>query len=112
MLADQAGIPADIWTAFQRPCGEPRIRTVLAVMQHPTFNSAARHLGLRASVISVQVAGLEKDLGISLINRTVGTRKMTLTSEGLEFAEQARRILTQLDQIRSRESSTATASRR
>jgi DNA-binding transcriptional LysR family regulator len=50
--------------------------------------AAARSLGISAAAVSKNVAGLERALGIRLMNRT--TRSLQLTSEGKAFLERAR----------------------
>lgn len=60
------------------------------------FAAAARKLEVSPAAVSKNVAGLERALGVRLINRT--TRKMSLTEEGIVFLSQARVALNALNQ--------------
>ncbi len=53
------------------------------VVEHGGFTAAARVLGLQTSMLSRQVADLEKALGVRLLNRT--TRRMSVTDVGQAF---------------------------
>lgn len=53
-----------------------------------SFSTAARSLGISAAAISKNIAGLERSIGIRLMNRT--TRKIILTEEGVIFLNQVR----------------------
>lgn len=56
------------------------LRALLAVVEHGSFTSAARHLGVAQSAVSQLVRALEDDIGTPLLTRT--TRSVTLTSTG------------------------------
>lgn len=60
-----------------------------------SFSAAARKLGITASAVSKNIAGLEQALGVRLMNRT--TRKINLTGEGDAFLSQARIALEALE---------------
>jgi DNA-binding transcriptional LysR family regulator len=53
------------------------------VVQHGGFSRAARALGVQVSLLSRQVAELERQLGVRLLNRT--TRRMSLTDVGQTY---------------------------
>ena len=75
-----------------------RVRAILSFIQVAdggSFAAAARSLGISAAAVSKNVAGLERALGVRLMNRT--TRTMTLTAEGEGFLAQARIGLQALD---------------
>lgn len=75
-----------------------RIRAILSFVQAAdagSFAAAARVLGVSAAAVSKNVAGLEKALGVRLMNRT--TRSLVLTDEGAAFLQQARIALEALD---------------
>jgi DNA-binding transcriptional LysR family regulator len=55
------------------------------------FSAAARRLGISKSVVSKEVAKLEKSLGARLLNRT--TRQLSLTEVGAAFYEHCARIV-------------------
>jgi LysR family transcriptional regulator for bpeEF and oprC len=60
-----------------------------------SFTRAADDLGLSRAAVSECVAGLEKHLGVRLLQRT--TRRVTPTAEGAEFLERSHRILGEVD---------------
>lgn len=60
-----------------------------------SFSGAARVLGISSAAVSKNIAGLEKKLGVRLMNRT--TRTLKLTEEGEAFLHQARIGLDALD---------------
>ena len=75
-----------------------RVRAILSVVQAAdtgSFAGAARVLGVSPAAVSKNVAGLEKALGVRLMNRT--TRTLSLTNEGVAFIRQARIALEALD---------------
>ncbi|MBD1581103.1 LysR family transcriptional regulator [Pseudoalteromonas sp. S16_S37] len=57
-----------------------------------SFRSAALSLQLSPSVVSYQVSGLEKRLGVALLYRS--TRKLSLTNEGEKLYQHAQAMLT------------------
>ncbi|MEX3776566.1 LysR family transcriptional regulator [Pseudomonas sp. MYb118] len=75
-----------------------RVRAILSFVHAAdagSFASAARALGVSSAAVGKNIAGLEKALGVRLINRT--TRTMNLTEEGQAFLYQARIGLEALD---------------
>ncbi|MDN0085229.1 LysR family transcriptional regulator [Crenobacter sp. SG2305] len=75
-----------------------RVRAILSFVQAAqagSFAAAARSLGISSAAVSKNVAGLERALGVRLMNRT--TRSLKLTAEGFAFLEQARIALDALD---------------
>ncbi len=64
-----------------------------------TFAAAARELGLTPSAVAKSVARLEADLGVRLLHRT--TREVSPTSDGRELAERCRRVVDEIDALRS-----------
>lgn len=56
-----------------------------------SFSSAAARLGVANAKVSLEIARLEKKLGLSLFHRT--TRKVTLTNAGLDLYEECRPLL-------------------
>ncbi|WP_338524574.1 LysR substrate-binding domain-containing protein [Pseudomonas batumici] len=67
----------------------------IAVVEHGGFASAARRLGLAPSSLTRQLNALEESLGTLLMNRS--TRAVTLTEAGVQYYEDARRILDELE---------------
>ncbi|AZE43148.1 Transcriptional regulator, LysR family [Pseudomonas chlororaphis subsp. aureofaciens] len=60
------------------------------------YSSAARKLGLSTSSVTRQVAGLESELGASLLNRT--TRNTSVTLAGQAYFDKAVAILEAIDE--------------
>jgi DNA-binding transcriptional LysR family regulator len=63
-----------------------------------SFSAVARRRGLTAISVARQVSALEKELGISLFNRT--TRSLTLTAAGRTLFDRAGRILDELEEAK------------
>ncbi|WP_233853743.1 LysR family transcriptional regulator [Paraburkholderia sp. HD33-4] len=75
-----------------------RVRAIMSLVQAVdtgSFAAAGRMLGVTSAAVSKNVAGLEKALGVRLMNRT--TRTLKLTEEGEAFLRQARVALEALD---------------
>lgn len=76
-----------------------RVRAILSFINAAdagSFAGAARALGISSAAVSKNIAGLEKSLGVRLMNRT--TRTLNLTEEGETFLREARVALAALDQ--------------
>lgn len=69
----------------------------LTVVDEGDFSAAARKLGMAPSAVSKIIARLEDRLGIRLVQRS--TRRIGLTAEGIAYAEAARRILKDLEEV-------------
>lgn len=69
----------------------------VTVVDHGSFADAAKALDLSVSSISVQMRGLEEDVGLILFDRT--RRPPTLTPNGYEFALRAREVLETWEQL-------------
>ncbi|MEL3889589.1 LysR family transcriptional regulator [Ferrovibrio sp. MS7] len=67
----------------------------LRVVDNAGFAAAAASLGLTPSGVSKQIARLEDRLGARLLQRT--TRRVSLTTEGRAYYEQAREILADIE---------------
>lgn len=68
-----------------------QLRTLVAVVDAGTFTDAAAVLGVSQAAVSRSVAGLERALGVRVVNRT--TRHLALTETGVKVVAQARRVL-------------------
>lgn len=66
------------------------------VAEARSFSAAAQRLGASKSQISRQVAALEAELGVRLLQRT--TRALTLTQAGEDYYQRVQRILSDIDQ--------------
>jgi DNA-binding transcriptional LysR family regulator len=68
-----------------------RVRYFVAVADHLSFRAAADELHLSQSALSEQIAGLERDLGAALFDRT--NRRVRLTPAGVEYLAGARQVI-------------------
>jgi DNA-binding transcriptional LysR family regulator len=71
-----------------------RLRAFHAVAEHGSFSAAGLELGYAQSVVSHHVAALERQLGLTLINR--GTRPVSVTEAGARLRHHAEIILGQV----------------
>lgn len=72
------------------------IRTFIKVAEHAGFAPAARDLSMSPPAVTRAVAALEDRMGTQLLVRT--TRSVRLTESGERFLEDARRILSDLQE--------------
>ena len=72
-----------------------QLATLVAIADHGTFSAAARALYTVQSNVSSHIARLEKELGVTLVDRSQGG----LTDDGARVVERARRILNEIDDI-------------
>ncbi len=75
-----------------------QLRYFLTVAEERRFSSAARRLHVAAPSLSQQIRVLERDLRVTLFDRT--PRGAELTPAGLVLAERARVILAEVDRAR------------
>lgn len=78
-----------------------KLRTFLAIVDHGSFAAAGRALGRATSVVSYAMAGLEEELGMTLLNRE-GARRPKLTAKGAALLPDIRRMVEQADQLSAR----------
>jgi molybdate transport repressor ModE-like protein len=72
-----------------------QLSALVAIADHGTFSAAARALYTVQSNVSGHIAKMERELGVTLVDRTHGG----LTVEGNRVLERARRILNEIDDI-------------
>lgn len=72
-----------------------QLSALVAIADHGTFSAAARALYTVQSNVSSHVARLERELGVTLVDRAQGG----LTDDGARVVERARRILNEIDDI-------------
>jgi DNA-binding transcriptional LysR family regulator len=70
------------------------IAVFVTVAQLGSFSRAARALAMPVSTVSRRVADLERQLGVTLLQRT--TRKLTLTTQGRDYFDQCSEPLSHL----------------
>ena len=76
------------------------LRLFLEIARCHSFSRAAVARGVTQSAASQRMAQLEKDLGISLIDRS--TRPLTLTAAGKLYREGVEDVLTRLDRVEAK----------
>lgn len=62
-----------------------QIQAFMDVVKYRSFSSAARNTYTSQSYLSHKIQLLERELGVSLLNRGKGIRTVELTSQGIEF---------------------------
>ncbi|MBL4829087.1 MAG: LysR family transcriptional regulator [Aliivibrio sp.] len=72
------------------------LEILLAVVDSGGFSAAAESLGIQVARVSRAVSKVEKQLGVSILNRT--TRRVELTDEGRQFIEMIRTGLAKIQQ--------------
>jgi molybdenum-dependent DNA-binding transcriptional regulator ModE len=77
-----------------------QMRYFSAVAEYGSFTGAARQLHVTQQAVSQQVKALERLLGVTLLERS--SRRVKLTSEGLVFLADCRRVLAGADRAARR----------
>ncbi|GIP15233.1 LysR family transcriptional regulator [Paenibacillus montaniterrae] len=72
-----------------------QLKYVLEVNKHGSMNEAARHLFISQPSLSNAIKELEKELSITIFERT--NKGITLTQEGVEFLSYARQVVEQAE---------------
>ena len=72
-----------------------QLGALVAVADHRSFSAAARSLHTVQSNVSTHIARLERELGVTLVDRTTGK----LTAEGEAVVSRARRIQLELEAL-------------
>lgn len=75
------------------------LHALVAVVEEGTFARAAEALGFTQSAVSQQIAGLERAVGASVLDRPRGPRAAALTPMGAVLLDHARQVLAQVDQL-------------
>ena len=76
------------------------LRSFVAVVNAGSFVRAAEQLQSSTAAVSRRLAGLERELGVRLLNRT--TRRLDLTESGRQFHADASAILQALEEAEER----------
>ena len=71
------------------------LQTFVAIVERGSLTAAAEALDSSLPAMVRTLAALESQLGVRLLNRT--TRRLSLTEDGRQYLERARRILADLD---------------
>jgi LysR family hydrogen peroxide-inducible transcriptional activator len=75
------------------------LRYVVALAEHGHFGHAAAACGIAQSTLSTQIKNLEKQLGVTLFERT--SKSVSTTAIGADVARRARQVLADVDAIKS-----------
>lgn len=75
----------------------PDLAFFAVLARKPSLAAAAPELGLSPPAVSRRLSGLEKRLGVRLLNRT--TRRMSLTPEGERYLDEGGRILRDIEAL-------------
>jgi DNA-binding transcriptional LysR family regulator len=76
-----------------------QIRAFVAVVDCGSFSEAARVMGLSQPAVTMQIQGLESDLGATVLERRY--RKVDLTEAGRALLPYARKVLAELEEARA-----------
>ncbi len=76
-----------------------QLRTFVEVVDRGSFSEAARSMGLSQPAVTMQIQGLESDLGATLLERRY--RKVDLTEAGRSLLPTARKVLAELEGART-----------
>lgn len=77
-----------------------QLRYLIAAAEYGSFRAASQRLYVSQSSLSVAIKDLEQETGVSVFNRT--SRGISLTTEGIELLDYARRIIEQADLMEAR----------
>ena len=72
-----------------------QVHYFVVVAQRLSFTKAAEELGVAQPALSQQIRGLERELGVTLLNRT--SRRVSLTDSGVAFFNRAEKLLAEAD---------------
>jgi DNA-binding transcriptional LysR family regulator len=75
-----------------------QLRAIVALAEERSFTRAASRLLVAQPALSQQIAKLEAEVGLPLVDRT--TRRVAMTEAGDRLVEHARRVLKQVDVAR------------
>jgi DNA-binding transcriptional LysR family regulator len=75
-----------------------QLRAFVTVVESGSFSEAARQMGLSQPAVTMQIQGLETDLGVTLMERRY--RKVELTESGRTLLPHARKVLADIERAR------------
>ena len=76
-----------------------QLRAFVAVVEHGSFSEAARVMGLSQPAVTMQIQGLESDLGVTLLERHY--RRIEMTEAGRALLPYARVVLGEMEAARA-----------
>ena len=74
-----------------------QLKYIITISENGSLNKAAEVLFVSQPSLTSAVRELEKELGITLLNR--GGRGVTLTNDGMEFLQYARQVVAQYERL-------------
>jgi LysR family transcriptional activator of glutamate synthase operon len=74
-----------------------QLRSVMVIAEEAQFSRAATRLGISQPSLSVQIGRLERELGLTLFDRS--SRQLQLTQAGAVLVSRSRSVLSELDDI-------------
>jgi DNA-binding transcriptional LysR family regulator len=74
------------------------LATFVRIVDSGSLSGAARSLGMSLPAVSRQLRSLEKDLGLTLVVRS--TRRLSVTDDGRQWYQRAKRVLAELHEGR------------
>lgn len=72
-------------------------KTFIAVVDFKNFTKAAEHLNLSQPSVSTHIKNLETSFGVTLINRSVKQKTISITESGYTLYKRAKEIISLLD---------------
>lgn len=76
-----------------------QLRAFVEVVERGSFSEAARAMGVSQPAVTMQIQGLESDLGVTLLERRY--RRVDLTEAGRALLPTARTVMAELDEART-----------
>ncbi|WP_196001376.1 LysR substrate-binding domain-containing protein [Clostridium sp. 1001271B_151109_B4] len=72
-------------------------KTFIAVVDYKNFTKAAEHLNLSQPSVSAHIKNLENMFGVTLINRSIKQKNISITESGYTLYKRAKEIISLLD---------------
>ncbi|WP_277243295.1 TniQ family protein [Mycolicibacterium obuense] len=80
--ATSSEAPEFLKSVLAAPNGWKWLQRFAAAVDYPTLTTAAKHLGVRQSVLTQQITRIERELGMQLLERAERGRPMAVTTAG------------------------------
>lgn len=80
--ATSSEAPEFLKSVLAAPNGWKWLQRFAAAVDYPTLTTAAKHLGVRQSVLTLQITRIERELGMQLLERAERGRPMAVTTAG------------------------------
>ena len=73
------------------------LKTFITVVEYKSFTKAGQHLNLSQPSVSTHIKNLESYYGVTLINRSIKHKSISITESGYKLYNRAKEILNILD---------------